>query len=152
MRQREEKDRGDEDRWKRLEVWQLADALAHSIYRATKAFPPDELYGLTSQLRRASLSIPTNIVEGYARGGDRELGRFLDIALGSLAEAKYLLHFAGSLGYLPSNQQADLQGQANHLGRKLWRFSSAVKGKPLRRSASKGTRKQAGEEARKLGG
>jgi four helix bundle protein len=133
MRQRDEKNRDDVDRWRKLEVWQLADELARSIYRATKAFPPDELYTLTSQLRRAGLSIPTNIVEGYARGGDKELGRFLDIALGSLAETKYLLHFAGSLGYLSSDQQADLQGQANHLGRKLWRFSSTVKRKPARK-------------------
>ena len=124
----------DADRWKSLEVWKLADELARALYHATKAFPASELYALTSQLRRAGLSIPTNIVEGYARSGDKELGRFLDIALGSLAEVKYLLHFAASLDYLSSAQQEDLQGQANELGRKLWRFYAAVKKKPSRQA------------------
>jgi len=121
-----------EDRRRRLEVWKLADELARSIYRATKAFPADELYTLTSQLRRAALFVPTNIVEGYSTGGDKELGRFLDIALRSLAETKYLLHFADCLGYLPPDQQADLQGQGNALGRKLWRFCVTVKKRPSR--------------------
>ncbi len=75
-----------EDRWKGLGVWQLADGLAKHVYRATKDFPKEEVYGLTSQLRRAALSVPTNIVEGYSRKGDRELARFIDIALGSLAK------------------------------------------------------------------
>lgn len=57
------------DRWKNLEVWQDADKFALEVYRATKAFPKEELYGLTSQLRRAVLSIPTNIIEGYSRKG-----------------------------------------------------------------------------------
>lgn len=76
------------DRWKKLEVWQLADEFARGVYRVTAGFPREELYGITSQLRRAALSVPTNIVEGYSRRGDRELVRFLDIALGSLAEVK----------------------------------------------------------------
>jgi four helix bundle protein len=123
------KGRDDRDRWKNLEVWKLADELARAIYRGTKTFPADELYTLTSQLRRAGLSIPTNIVEGYARGGDKELGRFLDIALGSLAEVKYLIHFAKSLGYFSSAQGEDLEERTDHLGRKLWRFIAAVKRK-----------------------
>ena len=124
---RADKGKDDRDRWKNLEVWKLADELARAIYRATKTFPADELYTLTSQLRRAGLSVPTNIVEGYARGGDRELGRFLDIALGSLAEVKYLLHFANSLGYFSSAQWDDLDERTDHLGRKLWRFFVTVK-------------------------
>jgi len=120
------------DRWRKLEVWKLAHELALGIYRATKAFPADELYGLTSQLRRAALSVPTNIVEGYARAGDKELGRFLDIALGSLAEVKYLLHFASSLGYLLPDPRRDLEDRADQLGRKLWAFYLTVKGKVKR--------------------
>ena len=88
-----------DDRWKNLEVWQLADAFAREVYVATENFPKEEMYGVTSQLRRAALSVPTNIVEGYSRRGDRELARFTDIALGSLAESKYLLHFSSGLGY-----------------------------------------------------
>lgn len=80
------------DRGKSLEVWQLPDDFALRIYRATKGFPKEDLYGIPSQLGSAGLSGPTNIVEGYSRRGERELARFLDIALGSLAEVKYLLH------------------------------------------------------------
>jgi four helix bundle protein len=123
------KAKDERDRWKNLEVWQIADELARAIYRATKSFPADELYTLTSQLRRAGLSVPTNIVEGYSRGGDKELGRFLDIALGSLAEVKYLLHFANTLGYLSVSEWEDLEERADHLGRKLWRFFVTVKRK-----------------------
>ena len=59
-----------EDRWKNLEVWKLADELAFDVYKATKNFPKEEIYGITSQLRRSALSIPTNIVEGYSRKGE----------------------------------------------------------------------------------
>lgn len=89
--------RKDSERYRKLEVWQLADSLALGVYRATKSFPNEEIYGITSQLRRAALPIPTNIVEGYARRGDRELARFVDIALGSLAETRYLLSFCAKL-------------------------------------------------------
>lgn len=116
-----------EDRWKSLEVWQLADVLAKHIYRATKDFPKDESYGLTSQLRRAALSVPTNLVEGYSRRGDRELARFIDIALGSLAEVKYLLHFSNGLGYLNVGESNDLAEGANNLGAKLWKFYERVR-------------------------
>jgi four helix bundle protein len=116
-----------DDRWKKLEVWQLADTFAKQVYLATKRFPKEEIYGITSQLRRAALSVPTNIVEGYSRKGDRELGRFLDIALGSLAEAKYLIHFSLSLGYLDQTSFDDLTKSANDVGAKLWKFYETVR-------------------------
>lgn len=115
------------DRWRKLEVWQLADDFALAVYQASKDFPANERYGITSQLRRAALSIPTNIVEGYSRRGDRELSRFLDIALGSHAEAKYLIHFSRKLGYLNANDYASLTAAAEDLGSKLWRFSETVR-------------------------
>lgn len=115
------------DRWKNLEVWKLADAFALEVYRVTKKFPREEVYGLTSQLRRAALSVPTNIVEGYSRRGDRELRRFLDIALGSLAEVKYLLHFSHSLNYLDDSTYAAIAKTADELGSKLWRFYETVR-------------------------
>ena len=80
--------------YKRLIVWEKADLLAKEIYVRTRSFPKEELYGLTSQLRRAGLSIPVNIVEGYARKSRKELQQFLNISLGSLAETEYLLKFA----------------------------------------------------------
>jgi four helix bundle protein len=73
--------------YRRLTVWQKADELAFRVYSATREFPRDEAYGLTSQLRRAALSVPTNIAEGHARQGRKELKQFLRIALGSLAAA-----------------------------------------------------------------
>jgi len=69
-----------EDRWRKLEVWQLADNLAYEIYTVTRKFPKEELYSLTSQVRRAALSVPTNIVEGYSRRGDKELKILLALA------------------------------------------------------------------------
>ena len=117
----------DTDRWRSLEVWRLADDFARKIYEATKGFPKEELYGITSQLRRAALSVPTNIVEGYSRRGDRELARFIDIALGSLAEVKYLLHFSHSIMYLSAADYRELSEVAQHLGGKLWKFYEKVR-------------------------
>jgi four helix bundle protein len=75
--------------YKKLAVWHKSDELAYQVYLATKNFPKQEMYGITSQLRRAALSIPTNIAEGYARQGKNELRQFVSISLGSLAETKY---------------------------------------------------------------
>ena len=85
--------------YKRLIVWHKADELAYGIYMATKNFPKEESYGITSQLRRAALSVPTNIVEGYGRQGQKEFKYFVNIALGSLAEVKYLMDFSTRLNY-----------------------------------------------------
>jgi four helix bundle protein len=116
------------DRWKNLEVWQLADEFALLVYQKTRNFPKEEIYGLTSQLRRAALSVPTNIVEGYSRKGDRELWRFLDIALGSFAEVKYLLHFAHQLQYLSVVDYQTVSDTAQRLGAKLWKFYERLRG------------------------
>jgi four helix bundle protein len=115
-----------EDRWKSLEVWKKADELAFHIYELTKRFPKEELYGLTSQIRRAALSIPTNIVEGYSRKGDKELARFVGISLGSLAETKYLVHFAGRLGLLKGSDLEGVQLACDFLGKQLWKFYEKV--------------------------
>jgi len=115
------------ERWENLEIWQLADELALRVYLVTKGFPKDELYGITSRLRRAALSIPTNIVEGYSRKGDKELTRFANISLGSLAETKYLLKFAKKLGLLKEKDYKELSRGYEELGRKLWEFYEAVR-------------------------
>lgn len=116
-----------EDRWRRLEVWKLSDDLAFKVYDLTRCFPTEEKYGLTAQLRRAALSIPTNIVEGYSRKGDKELAHFLNISLGSLAETKYLLHFANRLAYLPTEAYATINTDYDQLGKKLWTFYQTVR-------------------------
>ena len=118
-----------EERWEKLEVWKLADELAYQVYITTRDFPKEEIYGLTSQLRRAALSVPTNIVEGYSRKGDRELSRFLNISLGSMAEAKYLIYFSHRLEYLKDDEYNDLKDGYIKLGKSLWKFYETVSGK-----------------------
>ena len=116
-----------EERWQKLEVWKVADELAFEVYKNTKEFPRDELYGLTSQLRRAALSVPTNIVEGYSRKGDKELAHFVNIALGSLAETKYLLYFAHRLNYITDKNFTEIKKIYTKLGKLLWKFYEAVR-------------------------
>ena len=115
-------------RWKNLEVWKLAHKLAHEVYKVSRNFPKEELYGITSQLRRAALSIPTNIVEGYSRKGDKELSRFIDIALGSLGETTYLLLFSKDLEHITEEEYKNLDVLITELGAKLWMFSQRVRG------------------------
>lgn len=108
--------------YKKLIVWQKADELAYQVYLAVKDFPKDEAYGITSQLRRAALSIPTNIVEGYGRQGKKELKQFVNISLGSLAETDYLLDFCLKLGYLSQENHGQLQSLRKDVGSLLWKF------------------------------
>ena len=112
--------------YKNLLVWQKAHELAYQVYLITKGFPKDETYGLTSQLRRAVLSVPANIVEGYSRKGDKELARFLNIALGSLAETEYLLFFAKELSYLSDKQYQHIEALRNEAGKLLYNFYKKV--------------------------
>ena len=93
--------------FRELKVWEKAHRLALSAYRLTRDFPTQEQYGLTSQLRRAAVSIPTNIAEGCGRNGDPEFARFLDIAFGSASELEYLIQLCRELELSrpePSNQ------------------------------------------------
>jgi four helix bundle protein len=83
-----------------LQVWQKSHFLTVELYKETKNFPKDELYGVTSQLRRAIFSIPTNLAEGCGRGSDKDFSRFVQIALGSASEAEYLILLCGDLNYL----------------------------------------------------
>ena len=86
----------------KLAVWQRSHKLVLAIYRLTEAFPTGERYGLTSQLRRAALSVPTNIGEGSKRAAPRDYGHFLNIAEGSLSETEYVLLVSRDLGYISS--------------------------------------------------
>ena len=98
----------------KIEAWRLADDLTVAIYEKTKSFPREELYGLTSQLRRASYSVPANIVEGSSRGSKRDYLHFLHIARGSLSESQYFIHLAQRLGYLNEAGRAQLYEQSRH--------------------------------------
>ncbi len=86
--------------YKKYAVWKKSHELTLHIYEVIKSFPKDETYGLTSQLRRAMLSVPTNISEGAGRHSDKEFGHFLNIASGSAAEVNYLIGVSKDLKYL----------------------------------------------------
>ncbi|HET7204462.1 MAG TPA: four helix bundle protein [Steroidobacteraceae bacterium] len=107
---------------KDLVVWQKAIALALCIYRSSERFPRNELFGLTSQLRRAAVSIPSNIAEGAARRTTREFLMFLHVARGSLAEVETQILLARQLGYLDERQRADLEMLVIEVGRLINSF------------------------------
>lgn len=86
--------------FKTIRVWEFFHRMTLQIYEITKSFPQEEVYGLTSQMRRASASVPTNIAEGCGRNSDTELTKFLIIAMGSTSELEYQLLLAKDLGYL----------------------------------------------------
>jgi len=113
--------------YKKLVVWQKADELALAVYQMTRHFPKEEMYGVTSQLRRAAVSVPTNIVEGYARNGDKELAHFLSIAIASLTETEYLIQFSVKLGYLSTDDADRLETLRAETGKKLWQFYQKVR-------------------------
>ncbi len=112
--------------YKKLIVWQKADELAYQVYIQSRKFPKEELYGITSQLRRASLSVPTNLVEGYGRQHKGELRQAANIALGSLAETEYLLDFSLRLGYLTETKHRELQNLREEVGKLLWKFYKSL--------------------------
>ena len=105
--------------YQQLLAWQKAMEFVSEIYRATWMFPREEMYGLTSQLRRAAISVPSNIAEGQARYSRREFYRFLTVARGSLAEIETQVRIANSLGYLTSVTAEGLLSRTAELGRIL---------------------------------
>jgi four helix bundle protein len=105
--------------FKNLKVWEKAHAVTIDIYIASRLFPKDELYGLTSQMRRASASIGANIAEGCCRKGDAEFGRFLQIAIGSASELEYHLVLPRDLQILHSVDYVRLSGGVVEVKRML---------------------------------
>jgi four helix bundle protein len=110
-----------------LKAWGKAYGLTLKVYNATKTFPRDEAFGLTSQLRRACASIPANIAEGCGRNGEVELARFLSIAAGSASEVEYHLLLAHDLNYLNQAEYAQLDAEVNELKRMLTAFIHKLK-------------------------
>jgi four helix bundle protein len=113
--------------YRELKVWQKAHQLTLSVYQATAGFPREELYGLTTQLRRASASIPANLAEGCGRRGVAELAHFCSIALGSAGELEYHLLLAKDLKLLKPKDHDDLSHRANELKRMLTGFLHKLK-------------------------
>lgn len=98
-----------------LIVWQKAHKLVLEVYKATKTFPKEELYELTSQFRRAAVSIPANIAEGFRKNGKPDKARFLNIAQDSLEEVKYYLILSKDLGYLENKFMEELSEEVSKL-------------------------------------
>ena len=105
--------------FKRLTAWQQAHQLTLDIYKMTNGFPSDERFGVTSELRKAATSIPTNIAEGCGRCGEREFTRFLSIASGSASETEYQLLLAHHLGYISVDDYQVMNEQVNAIKKML---------------------------------
>lgn len=108
--------------FRELKVWQKAHRCTLEIYRHTQGFPTEERFGLTAQLRKAAVSVPSNIAEGCGRNSERDFARFLSIAAGSASEAEYQLLLARDLGYLPDEIHRQLDAQINEVKRMLNAF------------------------------
>lgn len=110
-----------------LETWQIAMDLVAEVYRVTKLFPRDETYGLTSQLRRAAVSVPSNIAEGQGRDSTKEFLHHLSIAHGSLCEVETQLLVAQTLGYLKQEDAESLANLSASVGRLINGLSRSLK-------------------------
>ena len=113
--------------YERLEAWRACDELALQVYKATRGFPKSELYGLTSQCRRAAISAAANIAEGSAKHGPREFARFLDIARGSLEELSYLLRISRDLEYLAVPAWEEVENLRDRAGALSWKLYQSIR-------------------------
>ncbi|PKM15510.1 MAG: four helix bundle protein [Gammaproteobacteria bacterium HGW-Gammaproteobacteria-2] len=120
--------------FRELEVWQLAMGLAKSVYEITAGFPRDERYGLTSQIQRSAVSIPSNIAEGNARMSTRDYARFVAVALGSTAELQTQLLLSRELGLGASTPIDEALAMCDRVGRMLQRLHQALRRKLLSES------------------
>lgn len=113
-----------------LLIWQKADQLARLVFLASRTFPKEELYSLTSQITRSSLSVPTNIVEGFYRT-QREFLHFLVIAVGSLKETEYLAGVALERGYIEEQKFSEIMGLVGELSKMLSVFMKSISTRSL---------------------
>ena len=115
--------------YKRLKIWEEAHKLVLLVYKATKNFPREELFGLTDQLKRAVVSVPANIVEGQAKNSNKALLNYLYIANGSLVEVEYYLELAKDLDFLLAKNFVELDNQRMIVGSLLNGFIKSIKKK-----------------------
>ncbi len=112
--------------YKNLTVWQDSHELVLSVYKETKCFPKEEVYGITSQIRRAVASIQANIAEGCAKNSDKDFNRFLQIAMGSLNESEYFLFLSKELNYLAEENYIKMSRQLDVVKAKLINLQKKV--------------------------
>lgn len=118
--------------FRKLRVWKDAHSLTLDLYKATRSFPKEELYGLTSQIRKAAASVPANIAEGCGRASNRDFARFLRIARGSANEVDYLLELSKDLEYLDPAIFAKFSKRIEDIKRMLYGLISKVVGNSVR--------------------
>jgi len=114
--------------FRKLLVWQKSMSLTTKIYDNTKSFPKEEIFGLTSQLRRCAISVPSNIAEGFGRDSKNELIRFLNISVGSLFELQTQLEIAKNIHYLDEEEFNNLYEDSREVERMLIAFIKKIKG------------------------
>ena len=112
--------------FEKLDVWQLAIEYSDDVYRTTRTFPNDERFGLTNQLRRASVSIASNIAEGSGRGSGKDFARFIEIAFGSLLETVSQFTIAKRQGFIEQPDYARLYTTAERLGRMMSGLKNSI--------------------------
>ncbi|ATA75139.1 MULTISPECIES: four helix bundle protein [Capnocytophaga] len=112
--------------FKKYDVWQLSHKLVLEVYKISKNFPKDELFNITSQLRRAVTSIPTNISEGCGRSSDKEFSHFLNIALGSASEAEYLVILSTDLQFIDAETSESLLKNINQIKSKIFNLKQKI--------------------------
>ncbi|MCK5033468.1 MAG: four helix bundle protein [Calditrichia bacterium] len=113
--------------FRKLLVWEKAHSFVLGLYKYSKDFPKDELYGITSQIRRAAVSIPNNIAEGCGRGSDLDFARFLQIAMGSASEVEYLILLSNELKYINKNVYEELLNNIIEIKRMLTTLIKKIK-------------------------
>ncbi len=115
--------------FRKLKIWQRSHNLTLDVYKTTANFPKEERYGLTSQLRRACASVPTNIAEGSAMSSDREFARYVEIAAGSASETEYLLFLARDLRIIAEESYRTLASEITQLRKMLNTFKQRLDGR-----------------------
>jgi len=131
--------------FKGLDAWQKSMDLVEMVYRITRSWPDDERFGLTNQIRRAAVSIPSNIAEGHGRASNGDFQRFVAIAYGSLSEVETQFLIAERLGYLPENDARTLRKQCASVGQVIQGFSRF-----LRQQARSGSPRSLAEDGPEL--
>lgn len=114
--------------FRQLQVWSKSHEIVIEVYKITESFPKDEIFGLTSQLKRASVSIPTNIAEGCGRGSDADFKRFIQIAFASASEVEYLIFLSFELSYIEEANYKKLNEQIIEIKRMLAGLIYKLKG------------------------
>ncbi|HBR18936.1 MAG: four helix bundle protein [Planctomycetes bacterium GWC2_45_44] len=113
--------------FREIKVWQKSHSLALGVYKITSSFPREEIYGLTNQLRRAVVSISSNIAEGACRSGDKELKYFMTISMGSASEVEYQLLLSRDLGYIPASIHKELEDKVIEIKKMLTGYIKKLK-------------------------